>query len=87
MRLSNRSKGAFKKDTWVVDLYPKTTTFYRAVISNDPVWISTAGNSKPSMVNSFFVQFDYDKNDDGCTLHKQVQSKHLLPIPKAFFHS
>jgi len=53
MRLSTGTEGCFEKNTKVMAIFPETTSFYRAVVSKQPVWkLESIPNSYNSSTHS-----------------------------------
>lgn len=85
MRLSTGSEGCFDKNTKVMAIFPETTSFYRATVSKQPVWILKPGSTNP-MVRELIVKFEDDEQENGKTPHRRVPSRYVIPLPSAYFH-
>jgi len=84
MRLSTGAEGCFEKNTKVMAIFPETTSFYRAVVSKQPVW-KLQGSTSP-MVKELILKFDDDEDEAGRTPHRRVPSRYVIPLPEAYFH-
>jgi len=85
MRLSTGAEGCFEKNTKVMAIFPETTSFYRAVVSKQPVWKLQSGSTSP-MVKELILKFEDDEDDVGRTPHRRVPSRYVIPLPEAYFH-
>jgi len=85
MRLSTGAEGCFDKNTKVMAIFPETTSFYRAVVSKQPVWRLAPGSTTP-MVKELIVKFEDDEDENGKTPHRRVPSRYVIPLPSAYFH-
>lgn len=85
MRLSTGSEGGLEKNTRVMAIFPETTSFYRAVVSQTPVWV-LGKNGKSPMVKEVILKFEDDEGSDGRTPHRRVPSRYVIPLPEAYFH-
>merc|ERR1719491_2376672 len=85
MRLSTGAEGCFEKNTKVMAIFPETTSFYRAVVSKQPVWKLQPGSTSP-MVKELILKFEDDEDEVGRTPHRRVPSRYVIPLPAAYFH-
>mmetsp|Transcript_325 Transcript_325/g.456 ORF Transcript_325/g.456 Transcript_325/m.456 type:complete len:303 (-) Transcript_325:181-1089(-) len=87
MRLSDGTEGCFGKNTKVMAIFPETTSFYRAVVSKDPVWVLTknAGVTEPT-VKEMILKFEDDENAEGVTPHRRVPARYVIPLPESYFY-
>jgi len=85
MRLSNGDEGCFIKGTHVMAIFPETTSFYRAVVSKQPVWKLDAGSSKP-IVKELILKFEDDEDENGRTPFRRVPSRYVIPVPSKYFY-
>ena len=85
MRLSKGSEGCFAKSTKVMAIFPETTSFYRAVVSKEPVWKLPKGSTTP-VVKDLILKFEDDEDIEGRTPHRRVPSRYVIPLPEAYFH-
>lgn len=85
MRLSTGAEGCFDKHTKVMAIFPETTSFYRAVVSKQPLWRLAPGSTTP-MVKELIVKFEDDEDENGKTPHRRVPSRYVIPLPCAYFH-
>lgn len=85
MRLSTGAEGCFEKNTKVMAIFPETTSFYRAVVSKQPVWKLQPGSTSP-MVKELILKFEDDEDEVGRTPHRRVPSRYVIPLPEAYFH-
>lgn len=85
MRLSNGDEGCFVKGTHVMAIFPETTSFYRAVVSKQPVWKLTAGSTKP-IVKELILKFEDDEDENGRTPFRRVPSRYVIPVPSKYFY-
>eukprot|EP00590_Aulacoseira_subarctica_P002993 CAMPEP_0172417536 /NCGR_PEP_ID=MMETSP1064-20121228/4069_1 /TAXON_ID=202472 /ORGANISM="Aulacoseira subarctica , Strain CCAP 1002/5" /LENGTH=295 /DNA_ID=CAMNT_0013155945 /DNA_START=146 /DNA_END=1032 /DNA_ORIENTATION=+ len=84
MRLSTGNEGRFNKGTHVMAIFPETTSFYRAVVSKQPVWKKSSSGYQP-IVKELIVKFEDDEDDQGHTPHRRVPSRYVIPLPSAYF--
>ena len=85
MRLSTGSEGGLEKHTRVMAIFPETTSFYRAVVSQTPVWVLPK-HAKSPLVKEVILKFEDDEGSDGRTPHRRVPSRYVIPLPEAYFH-
>lgn len=85
MRLSTGAEGGFDKGTRCMAIFPETTSFYRAVVSKQPVWKLTPGSTTP-IVKEIIVKFEDDDDENGRTPHRRVPSRYVIPVPTRYFH-
>eukprot|EP01083_Nonionella_stella_P078488 214826_1 len=85
MRLSTGTEGCFTKNTKVMAIFPETTSFYRAIVSKDPVWKLPKGSTAP-VVKELILKFDDDEDGEGHTPHRRVPARYVIPLPEAYFH-
>ena len=85
MRLSAGTEGCFTKNTKVMAIFPETTSFYRAVVSKDPVWKLPKNTTTP-VVKEIILKFEDDEDAEGHTPHRRVPSRFVIPLPEAYFH-
>lgn len=85
MRLSNGTEGCFGKNTKVMAIFPETTSFYRAVVSKEPVWI-VLKEGVPPMVKEMILKFEDDEDENGVTPHRRVPARYVIPLPECYFH-
>lgn len=85
MRLSTGSEGGLEMNTRVMAIFPETTSFYRAVVSQTPVWVLPK-NGKSPLVKEVILEFEDDEAPDGRTPHRRVPSRYVIPLPEAYFH-
>jgi SAGA-associated factor 29 len=85
MRLSKGTEGCFSKNTKVMAIFPETTSFYRAIVSKEPVWKLPKGTTKP-IVKDLILKFEDDEDSEGNTPHRRVPSRYVIPLPEAYFH-
>ena len=85
MRLSTGTEGCFAKNTKIMAIFPETTSFYRAVVSKDPVWKLPKGTTTP-VVKEIILKFEDDEDAEGHTPHRRVPSRYVIPLPEAYFH-
>jgi len=88
MRLSSGSEGCFDKNTKVMAIFPETTSFYRAVVSKQPVWKLQPGTFTP-IVRELILKFEDDEEDgrkDGRTPHRRVPARYVIPLPQSYFY-
>jgi SAGA-associated factor 29 len=85
MRLSTGTEGCFSKGTKVMAIFPETTSFYRAIVSKDPVWKLPKGTTTP-VVKEIILKFEDDEDAEGHTPHRRVPSRYVIPLPEAYFH-
>lgn len=85
MRLSTGREGCFAKNTKVMAIFPETTSFYRAVVSKDPVWTLKKRTTTP-MVKELILKFEDDEDGSGQTPHRRVPARYVIPLPEAYFH-
>jgi SAGA-associated factor 29 len=85
MRLSTGTEGCFSKGTKVMAIFPETTSFYRAIVSKDPVWKLPKGTTQP-VVKEIILKFEDDEDAEGHTPHRRVPSRYVIPLPEAYFH-
>ena len=85
MRLSKGTEACFTKNTKVMAIFPETTSFYRAVVSKDPVW-KLPKNSTTPIVKELILKFDDDEDAQGGTPHRRVPARYVIPLPEAYFH-
>lgn len=96
MRLSNGTEGWFEKGARVMAIFPETTSFYRAIISKQPIWTSGTsaeesaggvGNAHKPRVKEVIVKFEDDEDQEsGKTPHRRVPSRYVIPLPQQFFY-
>mmetsp|Transcript_9961 Transcript_9961/g.12557 ORF Transcript_9961/g.12557 Transcript_9961/m.12557 type:complete len:303 (+) Transcript_9961:119-1027(+) len=84
MRLSNGTEGCFGKNTKVMAIFPETTSFYRAVVSREPVWVVPKGATHP-IVKEMILKFE-DDEDAGVTPHRRVPARYVIPLPESYFY-
>ncbi len=84
MRLSNGSEGCFGKNTKVMAIFPETTSFYRAVVSREPVWVVPKGATRP-IVKEMILKFE-DDEESGVTPHRRVPAMYVIPLPESYFY-
>lgn len=65
-------------------IFPETTSFYRAVVSKQPVWKKSSSGYQP-IVKEMIVKFEDDEDDQGNTPHRRVPSRYVIPLPSAYF--
>jgi SAGA-associated factor 29 len=85
MRLSTGSEGIFHKGTEVMAIFPETTSFYRAIVSKQPVWRKTSGSPIQTIVKELIVKFEDDEDEQGNTPHRRVPSRYVIPVPSRYF--
>lgn len=85
MRLSSGTEGCFAKNTKVMAIFPETTSFYRAIVSKEPVWKLPKGTTTP-LVKEIVLKFEDDEDSEGHTPHRRVPSRYVIPLPEAYFH-
>jgi len=85
MRLSTGSEGCFHKGAEVMAIFPETTSFYRAVVSKQPVWKKNSTNSIQPIVKELIVKFEDDEDENGHTPHRRVPSRYVIPVPSRYF--
>lgn len=85
MRLSSGTEGCFAKNTKVMAIFPETTSFYRAIVSKEPVWKLPKGTTTP-VVKEIVLKFEDDEDSEGHTPHRRVPSRYVIPLPEAYFH-
>ena len=85
MRLSSGTEGCFGKNTKVMAIFPETTSFYRAVVSREPVWIIHKGSNQP-IVKEMILKFEDDEDTEGKTPHRRVPARYVIPLPESYFH-
>ena len=84
MRLSTGAEGCFTKGTSCMAIFPETTSFYRAIVSKDPVW-KQEKTTVPT-VKEIIVRFEDDEDQQGRTPHRRVPSRYVIPIPAQYFY-
>jgi SAGA-associated factor 29 len=84
MRLSTGAEGCFKRATQCMAIFPETTSFYRALVSKNPVW--KLDRSNVPMVNEVIVKFEDDEDNQGKTPHRRVPSRYVIPLPVEYFY-
>jgi len=84
MRLSNGDMN-FKKNSKVMAIFPETTSFYRAVVSKQPLWKLTHGSTTP-IVKELILKFEDDEDENGRTPHRRVPARYVIPQPWEYFH-
>jgi len=85
MRLSRGNEGHFNKGTHIMAIFPETTTFYQAVVSKQPVlWKNSSSGYQP-IVKELIVKFEDDEDDQGCTPHRRIHGRYVIPLPSAYF--
>lgn len=85
MRLSSGTEGCFGKNTKVMAIFPETTSFYRAVVSREPVWVVPSVGSQP-IVKEMILKFEDDEDEEGVTPHRRVPARYVIPLPECYFH-
>ena len=88
MRLSTGQEGWLDKGSKVMAIFPETTSFYRAIVSKNPVWTDGKGegeNGKPR-VKEVILKFEDDEDQDGKTPHRRVPSRYVIPVPQRYFY-
>lgn len=85
MRLSTGAEGCFHKGARVMAIFPETTSFYRAVVSKQPVWKLAPGSTTP-MIQELILKFEDDEDETGRTPHRRVPSRYVIPLPDSYFH-
>jgi hypothetical protein len=65
-------------------IFPETTSFYRAIISKQPVWKKSTSGYQP-IVKELIVKFEDDEDEQGHTPHRRVPSRYVIPLPTAYF--
>lgn len=86
MRLSTGSEGWLEKGSKVMAIFPETTSFYRAIVSKQPVWTDgkqEGDNGKPR-VKEIILKFEDDEDQDGKTPHRRVPSRYVIPLPQRY---
>jgi len=84
MRLST-GETSFNKGSHVMAIFPETTSFYRAVVSKQPIWKLTPGSTTP-IVKELILKFEDDEDENGRTPHRRVPSRYVIPVPLKYFH-
>lgn len=84
MRLSTGIEGFFEKGARVMAIFPETTSFYRAVVSKNPVW--TDGPEGKPRVKDVILKFEDDEDEFGKTPHRRVPSRYVIPLPQRYFY-
>lgn len=85
IRLSAGTEGCFGKNTKVMAIFPETTSFYRAVVSKEPVWVLPKEGMQP-IVKEMILKFEDDENEQGNTPHRRVPARYVIPLPECYFH-
>jgi len=65
-------------------IFPETTSFYRAVVSKQPVWKKSSSSYQP-IVKELIVTFEDDEDENGHTPHRRVPSRYVIPLPSTYF--
>jgi SAGA-associated factor 29 len=89
MRLSNGAEGCFGKNTKVMAIFPETTSFYRAVVSREPVWVLQKERNSDRLspiVKEMILKFEDDEDAEGVTPHRRVPARFVIPLPESYFH-
>jgi len=96
MRLSTGTQGWFAKGARVMAIFPETTSFYRAIVSKQPVWTSGTsaeesaggvGNAHKPRVKEVILKFEDDEDQEsGKTPHRRVPSRYVIPLPQQYFY-
>ena len=97
MRLSNGDRN-YIKGSHVMAIFPETTSFYRAIVSKQPVWkITTTTNdnnntnatatitSQP-IVKELILKFEDDEDENSRTPHRRVPARYVIPLPHQYFY-
>ena len=83
MRLSTGMEGCFDKGKDVMAIFPETTSFYKAKVSQSPVWKLDHG---VPTVREIIVKFEDDEDSSGRTPHRRVPSRYVIPVPSDYFY-
>ena len=87
MRLSNGDEGCFVKGTHVMAIFPETTSFYRAVVSKQPIWeLHPHTRSSKPIVKELILKFEDDELENGRTPFRRVPSRYVIPVPSKYFY-
>ena len=87
MRLSQGTEAVFHKGKDCMAIFPETTSFYKAVVSKDPVWkLERAHHNTTPIVKELIVKFEDDEDSAGKTPHRRVPSRYVIPIPNDYFY-
>jgi SAGA-associated factor 29 len=93
MRLSTGTEGTFVKGTACMAIFPETTSFYRAVVSKDPIWIldhnlsMKPGTGPIPSTKEIIVKFEDDEDSTtGKAPNRRVPSRFVIPSPANYFY-
>jgi len=82
MRLSVGNEG-FTKYSTVMAIFPETTSFYRAIVSKQPIWKQDPRQGP--IVTELILKFMDDEDENKKTPHRRVPSRYVIPTPDIYF--
>lgn len=83
MRIATGLEGALRKGSECMAIFPETTSFYRAKVSQDPIW--KVNHSGTPSVSEIIVKFEDDEDASGRTPHRRVPARYVIPLPQDYF--
>jgi SAGA-associated factor 29 len=84
MQLSSADECRYTRNKECMAIFPETTSFYRAIVSKNPVWKWDEQRRAP-VIEELIVKFEDDEDATGNTPHRRVPSRYVIPLPSEYF--